>query len=113
MPRIEEYSFGHIVVDGEEHTKDVIVLPERVVPNWWRKDGHSLVMEDLEAVLPDLGKHLVIGSGAYGRMRPDPRTIEALKARGIDVEILETADAVRRYGELDSKSTTAALHLTC
>ena len=113
MSRIEEYSFGHIVVDGQEHIKDVIILPGRVVSNWWRKDGHSLVMEDLEDVLPDLGKHLVIGSGAYGRMKPDPRTIEQLKARGIEVEILQTADAARRYGELDGASTTAALHLTC
>jgi hypothetical protein len=113
MSRIEEYSFGHIVIEGEEHTKDVIILPDRVVSNWWRKDGHSLVMEDLEAVLPDLRKHLVIGSGAYGRMQPDPRTIEQLEARGIEVEILQTADAARRYGELDRASTAAALHLTC
>jgi hypothetical protein len=113
VSRIEEYSFGHIVVDGQEHTKDVIILPGRVVSNWWRKDGHSLVMEDLEDVLPDLGKHLVIGSGAYGRMKPDPHTIEQLQARGIEVEILQTDDAARRYGELDSASAAAALHLTC
>jgi hypothetical protein len=113
VSRIEEYSFGHIVIDGEEHTKDVIILPDRVVANWWRRDGHSLVMEDLESVLPDLRKHLVIGSGAYGRMKPDQRTIEQLEARGIAVEILHTADAARRYGELDPASTAAALHLTC
>jgi hypothetical protein len=46
-------------------------------------------------------------------MKPDPRTIEQLKARGIEVEVLKTDDATRRYGELDSASTTAALHLTC
>jgi hypothetical protein len=113
VSRIEKYSFGHIVIDGEEHTKDVIILPDRVVSNWWRRDGHSLVMEDLEGVLPDLRKHLVIGSGAYGRMNPDPRTIELLEARGIEVEILTTGDAARRYGELDRASTAAALHLTC
>jgi hypothetical protein len=113
VSRIEEYSFGHIVIDGEEHTKDVIILPDRVVANWWRRDGHSLVMEDLESVLADLRKHLVIGSGAYGRMKPDQRTIEQLEARGIAVEILQTADATRRYGELDPASTAAALHLTC
>ncbi|MGH2818721.1 MAG: Mth938-like domain-containing protein [Actinomycetota bacterium] len=113
MSRIKEYSFGHIVIDGEEHTKDVIILPDRVVSNWWRKDGHSLVMEDLESIVPDLGKHLVIGSGAYGRMKPDPRTIEQLEDRGIAVEILPTPDAARRYGELDRATTVAALHLTC
>jgi hypothetical protein len=26
MPRLEDYSFGRIVVDGEEQTRDLIVL---------------------------------------------------------------------------------------
>jgi hypothetical protein len=39
--------------------------------------------------------------------------IEELARRGIDVEVLQTADAVRRYGELDERCTAAALHLTC
>ena len=33
--------------------------------------------------------------------------------RGIDVEVLQTGDAVRRYTELDERRTAAALHLTC
>jgi|SRR5205823_5869684 len=49
MPRIEGYRFGHLVVDGEEQTRDVIVLPERVLTNWWRADGHRLVLADLGA----------------------------------------------------------------
>jgi hypothetical protein len=49
--RIEGYRPGRVVVDGVEHTRDVIVLPERVVTNWWRRDGHSLVIDDLEDVL--------------------------------------------------------------
>jgi hypothetical protein len=28
MPRIEGYRFGHVVVDGEEQTRDAIVLPD-------------------------------------------------------------------------------------
>jgi hypothetical protein len=39
--------------------------------------------------------------------------IEELVRRGIDVEVLRTDDAVRRYGELDGRRTEAALHLTC
>jgi hypothetical protein len=27
MPRIEGYRFGRVVVDGEEQTRDVVVLP--------------------------------------------------------------------------------------
>ena len=33
MPRLEGYRFGRLVVNGEEQTRDVIVLPERVVTN--------------------------------------------------------------------------------
>jgi hypothetical protein len=113
MPRIEGYRFGQLVVDGEEQTSDVIVLPDRVVRNWWRADGHRLVLADLEDVLDDLPAHLVVGTGAYGQMRPDPEAVEQLRARGVEVEALTTPEAVSRYGELDPGRAAAALHLTC
>jgi hypothetical protein len=113
MPRIEGYRFGQLVVDGEEQARDVIVLPDRVVPDWWRADGHRLVLADLEDVLEELPEHLVVGTGAYGQMRPDPAVIEQLRERGVEVEVLKTDEAVRRYGELDPRRTAAALHLTC
>src|SRR5205809_6883589 len=101
MARIERYEFGRIRIDGEDYTRDVIVLPHRVVPNWWRTDGHSLVMGDLESVLDELPGHLVVGMGADGRMQPDPAAVESLRSRGVDVETLRTPDAVRRHEELD------------
>src|SRR5918999_591888 len=73
MPRLEGYSFGRIVVDGEEHTRDLIVLPDRVVANWWRRDGHSLVMEDLEEVEADLPERLIVGCGAHGQLPQSSR----------------------------------------
>jgi hypothetical protein len=113
MARIEGYSFGRVLVDGEEHTKDVIVLPQRVVGGWWRRDGHALVLEDLEEVVDELPERLIVGTGAYGRMRPDPEALERLRAREIEVESLPTPDAVERFAELDPARTAAALHLTC
>jgi hypothetical protein len=113
MPRIEGYRFGHVVVDGEEQTRDVIVLPDRVVSGWWRADGHKLVLADLDGVIEELPERLVVGTGAYGRMRPESETLERLRRRGVDVEALPTDEAVRRYGELDPRRTAAALHLTC
>ncbi|MGH2557066.1 MAG: Mth938-like domain-containing protein [Actinomycetota bacterium] len=113
MPRIEGYRFGRVLVDGAEQTRDVIVLPKRVVSNWWRKEGHALVLEDLEDVLGDLPERLVVGTGASGQMRPDPECVRRLAERGIEVEILPTDEAVRRYAGLDPGRTAAALHLTC
>jgi hypothetical protein len=113
MARLESYSFGRVTVDGREETKDVIVLPERVVTGWWRQDGHALVLDDLVDVLDELPERLVVGTGAYGQMRPDPETLETLRSRGVDVEVLPTEQAVQRYGELDPRRSAAALHLTC
>jgi hypothetical protein len=113
MARISDYEFGHVVVDGHEHSRDVIVLPGRVVPEWWRRDGHSLVLDDLDEVLDELPERLIVGCGAHGRLHPHPSVIEALEARGVEVEALPTAEAVERYGESDPDRTAAALHLTC
>ena len=113
MPRIEDYSFGRVTVDGEEETRDVIVLPDRIVRGWWRREGHALVLEDLGEVIGELPERLVVGTGAYGQMRPDPGTMSELRERGVEVEALPTAEAVRRYNELDPRRTAAALHLTC
>jgi hypothetical protein len=116
VARLSDYRFGHVNVDGVEHTKDVIVLPDRVVGNWWRRDGHSLVMADLDEVLDELPECLVVGCGADGRLSPDPGVAAALAQRGVEMEALPTAEAVERYSELEAANpaaVAAALHLTC
>jgi hypothetical protein len=113
MARIDGYRFGHLVVDGEEHTRDVIILPGRVVPNWWREEGHSLVLDDLGEVLDELPGRLIVGTGASGQMRPDPGALDALRRRGIDVAVARTDEAIRLFADADPATTAAALHLTC
>jgi hypothetical protein len=113
MARIDGYRFGHLVVDGEEHTRDVIILPGRVVPNWWREEGHSLVLDDLGEVLDELPGRLIVGTGASGQMRPDPGALDVLRRRGIDVDVARTDEAIRLFADADPATTAAALHLTC
>ncbi len=88
-------------MDGEEQTKDVIVLPERVLTNWWRAEGHGLVLADLEEVLEELPAHLIVGTGAYGQLRPDPKTLDELRARR------------RGRGAADGRSGAALLRTRC
>ena len=111
--RIEDYTFGRIVLDGEEFAADIILLPGRIVAGWRRRDGHALVLEDLREVLDELPERLIVGTGAEGRMRPDDSMIDALAARGVEVEAMPTGEAVRRFAGLDAERTAAALHLTC
>jgi hypothetical protein len=113
---MSDYSFGRVTVDGEEHRRDLIVLPGRVERDWWRADGHSLVIGDLDSVVDELPERLIVGCGADGRLRPDPSVARALARRGVEMEALPTAEAVRRYAELEAQNpaaVAAALHLTC
>lgn len=115
MPaKIESYQFGRIVIDGKAHHKDVIILPDRVISGWWRKEGHALHPQDLEAVLEAAPEVLVVGQGASGLMRVTPETEQALHAAGIELIALPTGRAVETYNRLrGERAVAAALHLTC
>lgn len=41
-----------------------------------------LVLEDLDEVLDEIPERLLVGTGVHGRLRPDPGTLETLRARG-------------------------------
>jgi hypothetical protein len=113
VAEIQDYRFGHIVVDNNEHERDLVILPQRVVANWWRQEGHRMSLDDLSEVDDDLPGRLIVGTGAHGRMVPDRAAVAELESRGISVEVMDTTRAVARYRELDPAQTAAALHLTC
>ena len=79
-PHIDSYRFGHIVIDGQPYDKDVIILPGGVLAGWWRREGHLLHPDDLEAVVDADPELLVVGQGASGRMQVAPETTKALDA---------------------------------
>jgi hypothetical protein len=87
---ITSYEFGKITIAGRAYTADVIIWPDRVRSNWWRKEGHSLCLEDLKDVLSDPPERLLVGRGYYGAMQVPEATRAALAERGIEVHAVET-----------------------
>lgn len=114
VPIIEDYQFGKIVINGEVHKKDVIILPNRVIGNWWRKEGHALHISDLQDVLVARPQVLIVGQGAYSRMRVDSEIINALNSAEIEIISLDTNSACKEYNKKSKNMrVAAALHLTC
>ncbi|GAB5045985.1 Mth938-like domain-containing protein [Thermodesulfovibrio sp. TK110] len=113
--KITHYSFGKIVINGNEYAQDLIVFPDSVFPSWWRKQGHSLCMEDLAEVFKKDVKILVVGTGAYERMQVPQSLIEELKKRGIETFVYGTEKAVAVFNQLlaEGKAVAGAFHLTC
>jgi hypothetical protein len=103
-----------MVVDEERHTRDLILLPDRVVANWWRKAGHRLDVEDLRKVFDTAPEVLVVGTGAHGLMDVPWGTRQAVEAAGIELRTVRTGDAWQTYNDLRERRRTAgAFHLTC
>lgn len=114
IPRIETFRFGHIVIDGQSHSRDVIVLSDGVIGGWWRKEGHTLHTEDLEVVFEASPEVLVVGQGTFSHMRVTGETRQALQAAGIELHALPTENACQTYNSLrEQRTVAAALHLAC
>ena len=114
--RVTVYDFGTIRVDGMTHTRDVIIYPERVQGSWWRDEGHRLSVEDLKDVWKSQPDTVVVGTGYYGNMVIPEETREYARARGIEIIVARTPQAVGTFNELQSdanRNVVAALHLTC
>ncbi len=112
---ISECSFGRLTIDGVSYDTDVIIHAGQVHPNWWRKQGHSLCVDDLAAILAAPPEVLVIGRGHMKVMRVPAETRARLAERGIELIELSTPQAVRRFVELlgQNRRVSAGFHLTC
>ena len=111
---IESYSFGDIEIDGDRYTNDVKIFPDHIEDNWWREEGHSLHPEDIEDVIEESPEVLIVGTGAYGRMKVPEETRDYIESNGIDLITEKSGSAWETYNKLcKKKEVVAALHLTC
>jgi hypothetical protein len=112
--RIEAYEFGSITIGGKTYTRDLIICPDGIRTDWWRREGHSLCPEDLDSVIGLDPEVLIIGCGRDGRLKVPDETRSWITRRGIELIALPTREACERYNELEGESKViAGLHLTC
>jgi hypothetical protein len=111
---IDAFHFGKITVNSQTYRSDVIIYPDRVVDSWWRKEGHSLCLEDLADVIAFHPEVLILGQGNPGLMEVPESMLETLRQQKIEVHVAPTREAVRLYNSYAlRRKTVAALHLTC
>lgn len=112
---IESYSFGFMRVNGRDFKNDLIVYPDKISANWWRKQGHLLVLEDLKEVINYKPEKLIVGTGNMGVMVVPETTVDELKKKNIEVISKSTKEAVDIFNQLIelNKNVVGAFHLTC
>jgi len=108
---IDSYGPGRFRISGEEHAGGVIVFPERTLA-WPVAEFAGIGIEHLEVVLAaePAVEVLLIGCGARMQM-PPPALREALRARGISCDVMDTGAACRTYNILLSEARRVAAAL--
>lgn len=113
---VDEYRFGKIVIDGRLYDSDLMVCGDDIYPNWWRKEGHNLCLEDLQWLLERKPEILVIGKGNVGCMAVPEEVLNDLKQQHVEVHTANTGPAVEIYNRVVEERTEkigATFHLTC
>jgi hypothetical protein len=113
--QIADYSFGQLTAAENKYTSDLLICGEEIKSNWWRQDGHSLCLDDLDWVLAKNPDTLIIGTGKSGVMSVPADVKADLEAQGIEVIVETTDQAVEIFNRRQNsdKLVAAGFHLTC
>ena len=112
---IESFRFGKIVVDGVAYSRDIKIVENRVVADWWRRRGHRVEIGDVEDLLAAAPEVLVIGRGQPGLMKASSELRQRLRDQGIEMVEAKTARAIDIFNRLcaSGRRVAAAFHVGC
>ena len=103
---IDSYENGRIVVDGVEHTSDLIIFPDTVEAGWTRQEEHTVVPEDLLTVFKAKPQMLIIGTGNSGQLKISQESKDVLVDKKIQLLEMTTDQAWAAFNELSEYSKT-------
>lgn len=108
---ITAYGAGYVEINKERHARNLIVLPQRIVP--WAAAGFATLSDADVRALSDLAPEIVLlGTGRSQRF-PTPLTLRPLIDAGIGYEVMDLMAACRTYNILvvEGRKVAAALLL--
>lgn len=109
-------SEGVITINGKELRADLAILPGGKIKRWGPWDNHSIGREELEELISDQVKVLVIGTGYQDGAfltAEGASYIDEIKKQGVTVHMLNTIEAVKLFNSLPKEGLLACFHLNC
>src|SRR6185295_2640784 len=117
-PRISLLSWGRIEVEGHPPFKDAKIFPGGAREWDWRETGirHAPDIQpaDVLELIEHSAKAVVLSTGIWQRLKVCPETLELLAENDVQVEVLQTENAVKRFNVVREKIPVGGLfHSTC
>jgi uncharacterized protein len=106
------YGDGFVLVNGQRHESNLIVMPERLLP-WEAASFDALTEKDFQPILELNPEIVLLGTGPKQRF-PHPRLTRALMEKRIGVEAMDLQAACRTYNILmaEERRVAAAILFT-
>jgi hypothetical protein len=117
-PRIAALSWGQIEVEGYPPFRDAKVFPGGARAWDWGETGtrHAPGIQpaDVQDLIEHGAKTVVLSRGVWERLQVCPETLKVLADKAIEVEVLQTEAAVKRFNKLRETVPVGGLfHSTC
>ena len=112
---ITDFSFGRIVANGQTCNSDIKIVQGTLVPDWWRKSGHNVEIEDLQDALDADPEFIVIGKGQPGYMRITDSLRQHLAEKNVTLIEEPTPKAIETFNRLfkEGRRVSGGFHVGC
>ena len=108
--RINAYGDDFVAVDSQIFRTSLVVMPDRLVPDWLTADASMPDDRSMHA-LTELGAEIVLyGTGRHQRF-PSAETFALFTAAGVGFEVMDTPAACRTYNILAGEGRRVAAAL--
>ncbi len=108
--QIRAYAAGQITVNDAVLTRSLVIRSDALIRDWPPQRFEELEAAHLLSAVDPAPEILILGTGARQRF-PASALLAPLHARGIGVEVMDTAAACRTYNVLaaEGRAVVAAL----
>ena len=104
------YGEGYVSVSGIRHDYNIIVLPNRLIPEWTPANFDSLTIADFELLASLDADIILLGTGSKLRF-PRPELMRPLVQAQKGLEVMDLQAACRTYNILAGEGRKVAVGL--
>ena len=104
------YGEGYVSVNAIRHTSNLVVLPDRLIPNWTQASFATLKVTDFELLASLDAEIILLGTGNQLRF-PQPELLRPLIQAQKGLEVMDIQAACRTYNVLVSEGRKVAAGL--
>lgn len=120
-PKVQDLSWGQVTVQeaGQQHQYRDAKLWPGGSRNWdWNETGTShtpgIQVADVRELVDNGADHVILSKGQNNRLQVKSDTLDWLEEQGVEVDVMESNNAVEAYNNLAGEENVGALiHSTC